>query len=137
MNTQQDREFLGFHKFRADTGAEFGSFEVYYEDGSDPLVKEGWYWWLCHRKCIAESDATGPFPTAEGAYLAAMEDGNDNARLLAEINMAPAIGGPGKGKTGKPLYKAENLLGYPDFDTALEEGTRYERAFGDGNDVGG
>lgn len=69
----KDLEFQGYHKFRAKDGSEYGSFEVFYETGSDPLVKSGWYWWSCFPGCIPDGDQNGPFPTAEGAYLDAME----------------------------------------------------------------
>ena len=68
-----ESEFAGFHKFRADDGSEHGSFEVFHEDGTDPLLKRGWYWCHRHQNCIAESDQEGPFPTAEGACCDALE----------------------------------------------------------------
>lgn len=75
--TEQDKEFSGFHKFRSSDGkTEFGSFEVFL-DNDDPMIRPGWYWWLCHKGCIAESDQHGPFPTAEGAYLDALENYQD------------------------------------------------------------
>ena len=71
--------FDGYHRFKSETGEEYGSFEVLYTDGRTspgfPEVREkGWYWWPCHPGCLPDGGPTGPFPTAEGAYLDAIGD---------------------------------------------------------------
>lgn len=70
-------EFSGFHRFRADDGSEYGSFEVHQITEPVPTAEEpiepGWYWRSCFPGCLPDGDDMGPFPTAEGAYLDAME----------------------------------------------------------------
>lgn len=105
--TDQITEFSGYHKFRGDDGSEYGSFEVFQETercftGED-VMEPGWYWWSCFPGCLPDGEQHGPFPTAEGAYLDAME-GDAGVRYVP--------------------------------DTAIEEGTRFER-LSDGNDLGG
>lgn len=117
----KDLDFQGYHKFRAEDGSEYGSFEVFYEDGSDPLVKVGWYWWPCHPGYLPDGDSNGPFPTAEGAMLDALEGSDPHQGM--------AFPTPASWKKAVEICHA--------VDTAIEEGTRYERAFGDGNDIGG
>lgn len=67
--------FSGFNAF---VGG--GSFEVFYQDakygrtipaGGNP-THLGWYWWSCWPGCLPDGDPSGPFPTAEGAYLDAI-----------------------------------------------------------------
>lgn len=81
------KEFVGFHQFIT-PGVEgkpilYGSFEVFYSAGpcadcDTRLVapKVGWYWWPCSPGCLPDGDdePSGPFPTAEGAYLDAIGD---------------------------------------------------------------
>jgi hypothetical protein len=127
MMHPSDTEFSGFHQFRKDDGSLCGSFEVFYEDGSDPLLKRGWYWWHRHHGYVAESDQEGPFPNAEGACIDALE-GHHSATM------------PGNGwvmKGGDAMVEdLDDYIKELSVDTALEEGTRFERLF-DGNDVGG
>lgn len=85
--TQRDMElaamsasFAGYHPFTDCNRAEGnGSFEVFWHkfhcgplEGSLYELPTGWYWWPCFPGCIPDGDATGPFPTAEGAYLDAI-----------------------------------------------------------------
>ena len=65
--------FSGYHKFpySDNEGGGYGSFEVFYEDETQETGK-GWYWHACSPGCLPDGDSTGPFPTAEGAYLDAI-----------------------------------------------------------------
>lgn len=74
--TAQKRDaFEGFHAFPdtdqpegdEDVGGEYGSFEVFWLD-----VTPGWYWHACFPGCLPDGEPSGPFPTAEGAYLDAI-----------------------------------------------------------------
>lgn len=74
-----DAGFAGYHRFRnPETGEEYGSFKVYHLDEpvatADEPYDVGWYWVAEQPGCLPDGDATGPFPTAEGAYLDAMGD---------------------------------------------------------------
>lgn len=77
MTDAQNREFSGYHKFRNDDGSEYGSFEVFHYDSVPDHIyftEQGWYWWPCFPGCLPDSEQpNGPFPTAEGAYLDAMD----------------------------------------------------------------
>lgn len=71
--------FAGFHQFPAIMESEkpYGSFEVFENSGLDvpgSSREPGWYWWACFPGCLPESDPDGPYPTSEGAYLAAIGD---------------------------------------------------------------
>lgn len=84
---QKDKAFAGFHTFttpgdqtgEVPTGGS-GSFEVFYggPDEFDGVYEihegrtTGWYWWPCFPGCMPDGDPSGPFPTAEGAYLDAI-----------------------------------------------------------------
>ena len=68
--------FSGHHEF-----PNGGCFEVFYSNQFEMSVspdddvgcsEPGWYWWPCFPGCMPEDAPTGPFPTAEGAYLDAM-----------------------------------------------------------------
>lgn len=63
--------FSGFNAF---VGG--GSFEVFYkswgDSGGPDFPDQGWYWWSCWPGCLPDGDPSGPFPTAEGAYLDAI-----------------------------------------------------------------
>lgn len=71
--TDAEHQFSGFHELRIPDAAGTVSFEVFWSDETDPSGK-GWYWWPCHPGCLPDGDASGPFPTAEGAYLDAIGD---------------------------------------------------------------
>ena len=61
---------VGYHQFPG----KYGSFEVFhakeYADGG--LEADGWYWWACFPGCMPDSDPSGPYDTAEDAYVDAM-----------------------------------------------------------------
>lgn len=79
-----DLNWQGYHTWQHDetnTAGEVvgqtpcGSFEVFYveEDRRDGCERaEGWYWWSCFPGCLPDGEPSGPFPTAEGAYLDAI-----------------------------------------------------------------
>lgn len=80
-----DGSFAGFHSFVSE-GQPNGSFEVFFDSPDIPKwgclprnydskgnpVKEGWYWWCCRPGCSPDGEANGPYPTARGAYEAAI-----------------------------------------------------------------
>lgn len=80
--------FVGFHSHVAAQDAPGDDptrvhFEVFYSAGSQAdcdtrLVapQVGWYWWPCLPGCLPDTDdePSGPFATAEGAYLDAIGD---------------------------------------------------------------
>ena len=79
--------FAGWHQWQTVTddpewGTVFhGSFEVFYENGEDAAMfrtQQGWYWWACWPGYLPDGEASGPFKTAEQAYLDAKI--NDLAR---------------------------------------------------------
>jgi hypothetical protein len=63
-----------------------GSFEVFYRAPSlwqgegthtsdeEERLEPGWYWWPCFPDCLPTGAPSGPFPTAESAYLNAIEE---------------------------------------------------------------
>jgi hypothetical protein len=73
---------MSYHRFRSSEGDEYGSFEVFYEDGSnsdfrdeeDQALPPGWYWWPCSVGCMPESMAFGPFDSEELALNDAHKD---------------------------------------------------------------
>lgn len=71
-------EFQGYHQFIDEDGKLYGSFEVDYltprEGAGDPPNGAGWYWVACFPGCLPDGEPSGPFPTAEGAYLDAIGD---------------------------------------------------------------
>lgn len=76
--------FTGYHQFKGNGEGEagfvqYGSFEVFHHDGDEGHggetwlgCKPGWYWWPCFPGCLPDGEPSGPFPTAEGAYLDAI-----------------------------------------------------------------
>ena len=56
----------------------FGSFEVFQASATsddwnaDWYAGPGWYWWACFPGCLPDGEASGPFETAEAAYLDAL-----------------------------------------------------------------
>jgi hypothetical protein len=78
-----DATFAGYHRFRVEPcdwidgrPVDYGSFEVFHHDacGHEGCDGPGWYWWPCFPGCLPDGDPSGPFPTAEGAYLDAIGD---------------------------------------------------------------
>lgn len=54
-----------YHKVLPDYGA--------IPEGEETL-EEGWYYWHCFPGCLPDSDAVGPFASAEAAEAAAIEE---------------------------------------------------------------
>lgn len=76
-NTADGRSFQGYHSFPTDTEPTsdgFGSFEVWHSSDARGQWAKGWYWWACFPGCLPDGEPNGPFPTAEGAYLDAIEE---------------------------------------------------------------
>jgi hypothetical protein len=62
--------FAGYHSKLSDEGKRIGSFVVF-------RVNNNWFWQECHLpigRSVDHADPFGPYPTAEGAYLAAIGD---------------------------------------------------------------
>lgn len=55
----------GYHRFHAEDGSEFGSFEIFWA--------EGWYWHACFPGCMPDGDASGPFASSRQAMYDADE----------------------------------------------------------------
>lgn len=74
--------FLGFHQFATTEDGpvvKCGSFEVFHHTKQDVEAfgepdEPGFYWWACYPGCLPDGEPSGPFPTAEGAYLDARGD---------------------------------------------------------------
>ena len=60
---------MAYLHFTDETGATYGSFEVYWIDDSQAELS-GWYWASCFPGCLPDSDPNGPFET----YETALED---------------------------------------------------------------
>ena len=68
----------GFHRFLADDGSEYGSFEVYWHtedkdahDDDDAELCElasGWYWRSCFPGCLPDGEPNGPYARSRLAY---------------------------------------------------------------------
>lgn len=56
----------GYHRFIAEDGEAYGSFEVFYMVPEDE-GKAGWYWASSLPGCMWDADPTGPFHTSEAA----------------------------------------------------------------------
>jgi len=73
MNT----EMAGYHKFADENLEPYGSFEVFWTDGSkvysEEGVQPGWYWQACFPGC-SDSEPIGPFETSTLAYIDAQGD---------------------------------------------------------------
>lgn len=82
MTIQETRRgpFYGFHANQIEGVEASGSFEVFYLDKAQwpteamKHLDTGWYWWPCFPGCLPDGEPSGPFPTAEGAYLDAIGD---------------------------------------------------------------
>ena len=76
---------MAYGHYKADDGSEYGSFEVYFQDGFEdpceygedceecPPTERGWYWWACFPGCYPDGPAFGPYDTEEEAFAAAEE----------------------------------------------------------------
>ena len=63
-----DRTFKGFHQFDSSK-----PFEVFHSaDCALTNLEKGFYWWACVPGNLPHDKPHGPYPTAEGAYLAAI-----------------------------------------------------------------
>lgn len=73
---------MSYYHFKADDGSDYGSFEVFYNDGflrdeespDRERLADGWYWWACFPGCIPDSDPHGPFDTEDEARKDAQDD---------------------------------------------------------------
>lgn len=77
MNAQPLRsEFEGYHRFQMPgaTNGAYGSFEVFWRTVVPDRGYSGWYWQSVFPGCLPDGEASGPFATSEGAYLAAIGD---------------------------------------------------------------
>lgn len=66
--------FDGYHEFCNEDGDSYGSFEVFWNDGTlesdvpgeyEPV---GWFWRACFPGCLPDGDASGPFNSSRAAY---------------------------------------------------------------------
>lgn len=69
---------MSWHKFKSEDGEEeYGSFEVFYSNGSHGATAErherGWYWWACFPGCLPEGPPMGPFASEQEAIDNAQE----------------------------------------------------------------
>lgn len=81
----------GYHQFHDETGAAFGSFEVFYhggghiieQDASDDMPLDdwrepeagGWYWWACHPGALPDGiEPNGPHASSWDARADADEN---------------------------------------------------------------
>ena len=63
---------MAYHRFIAEDGVEYGSFEVFHSDDYGPHEQAGRYWWPCLPGCLPgclpSSDIPfGPFATEQEA----------------------------------------------------------------------
>jgi hypothetical protein len=76
---------MSYHRFKSESGEEYGSFEVFYDDGATPRLMDpesnsetsldaGWYWWACFPGCLPDGDPSGPFATEQEAIDNAQEN---------------------------------------------------------------
>lgn len=72
--------FQGFHSWTEEGTAARISLEVFHHEAGhaehpgNQDLETGWYWWPCSPGCLPDGEPSGPFPTAEGAYLDAIGD---------------------------------------------------------------
>jgi hypothetical protein len=65
----------GYHRFKADDGSDYGSFEVFWFDGGgDQDLSPGWYWWACLPGCMPDGEPSGPFASSMLAKSDALEE---------------------------------------------------------------
>jgi hypothetical protein len=69
---------MSWHHFVNEEHEEYGSFEVFYSNGSHGATMErhepGWYWWPCFPGCMPDGDAQGPYKSEDEAIEAAQEN---------------------------------------------------------------
>ena len=53
---------MSYHRFKADNGENFGSFEVFLH------ADKNFYWWACFPACLPDGDAYGPFESYQEAF---------------------------------------------------------------------
>jgi len=59
---------MAYHRFIAEDGVEYGSFEVFHSDDYGPHEQAGWYWRPCLPGCLPSSGIPfGPFATEQEA----------------------------------------------------------------------
>lgn len=58
---------MSYHRFKEMDGEEHGSFEVFYDDGTETDMQAGYYWWACFPGCMPDGDPIGPFETEDEA----------------------------------------------------------------------
>lgn len=65
-------QFAGYHRFHAEeTQEEYGSFEIFWHDGSkftddedEEALDPGWYWYACFPGCMPDGEPNGPFASS-------------------------------------------------------------------------
>lgn len=55
---------MAIHQFTDETGAAFGSFDVFWIEDHEPDLT-GWHWAPCFPGCLPDSEPIGPFATYE------------------------------------------------------------------------
>lgn len=77
----------GYHQFHNEDGETYGSFEVFWVEGSatrwwddelDEPMRPGWYWWACFPGCVPDGEPSGPFANSRDAMYDADEYHPDN-----------------------------------------------------------
>jgi len=62
---------MSYYRFKDEDGEEYGSFEVFYDEGTEQpnveTVPAGYYWWACFPGCMPDGDPIGPFETEDEA----------------------------------------------------------------------
>ena len=59
---------MAYHQFEDEHGNKHGSFEVFFAQGPDAGMPDGWYWWACFPGCLPDGDEpTGPFLSEQEA----------------------------------------------------------------------
>ena len=78
---EQASDSAGYHQFVDDTGAAFGSFEVFWQRAEfyntlkvpEDYTPAGWYWAAGYPGCLYDGDPQGPFATSKLAFSNAKE----------------------------------------------------------------
>lgn len=71
---QTNMMMAGYHRFDAQDGERYGSFEVFHVAEPNEAFKQGgWYWWPCFPGYMPDGAAMGPFKSSGEAYRAAQE----------------------------------------------------------------
>lgn len=78
----------GYHQFHNEDGTSYGSFEVFWHDGTsmaddeytteEPHDPAGWYWRACFPGCLPDGEPFGPFANSRDAMYDADEYHPDN-----------------------------------------------------------